>query len=90
MPLGHSGRDGAARQLQCELCKSSIAAKLSLAPYSVLFSDREGRNILLTTLLRFAYRLFLCRRLVNRYTLVHARRQTCTAVADKYMHVLQC
>ena len=62
-----AGGDREARRLQCELCKAPIAAKLSLAPYTVIFFDRGGRNILLTTILRLTYRLFLFRRLYMRY-----------------------
>ena len=61
------GQRDASRRLQCELCKGKIAAKLALAPYSVLLRESEGRSILLVTALRMAYRLFLCRRLLTRY-----------------------
>ena len=61
------GQRDASRRLQCELCKGKIAAKLALAPYSVLLRESEGRSILFFTALRMAYRLFLCRRLLTRY-----------------------
>jgi len=55
-------------RLKCELCNGAIEAKQELAAYSVLIKDKEGRSILLATLLRLAYRLFLCRRLLTRYS----------------------
>ena len=66
-----AGGDRAARRLECELCKSTIAAKISLAPYAVLLREREGRSILAGTLLRLAYRFFLCRRVFTRCVPLH-------------------
>eukprot|EP00277_Geminigera_cryophila_P035926 CAMPEP_0173096786 /NCGR_PEP_ID=MMETSP1102-20130122/33267_1 /TAXON_ID=49646 /ORGANISM="Geminigera sp., Strain Caron Lab Isolate" /LENGTH=306 /DNA_ID=CAMNT_0013988007 /DNA_START=51 /DNA_END=971 /DNA_ORIENTATION=+ len=60
-------------RLKCELCNGAIEAKQELAAYSVLIKDKEGRSILLATLLRLAYRLFLCRRLLTRYRPVMKR-----------------
>ena len=72
-----AGGNTDARRLQCELCRGSIAAKLSLAPYSVLLFDKDGRGILLTFVLRLAYRLFLFRRLYTRWASSYAP-PTCT------------
>ncbi len=80
----HAGGDSAARRLECELCKVPIAAKLSLAPFAILLREREGRGILAGTLLRLAYRFFLCRRLFTRCVPVRpstfARVVTCWRV----------
>lgn len=62
-----TGGERDSRRLQCELCQGSIAAKLAPAPYTVLVRDNEGRRILCITLIRLAYRIFLCRRLFMRF-----------------------
>jgi hypothetical protein len=66
-------------RLRCELCNGPIAARVSLAHCSVLVKDHEGRSILFSTLLRFAYRIFLFRRLLTRYRPILNRwRDICT------------
>ncbi len=53
--------------LQCELCSSNISAKISLAPFTTMLWDQNGRSTILMFCLRLTYRLYLLRRLLRRY-----------------------
>jgi len=62
-----SGDSQTNRELECELCRAPFRAKLVPAPFSALLFTGEGRRILATTTLRALYRVFLIRRLTQRW-----------------------